>query len=106
MFVDQKYNTWDTFVAKTKNDGSQRIKFNDLIKGEIEAKANSKDFILLKTDGIPPYAFAHAVDDTLMGTTIVVRGEEYISSTPSHLELFEALGFKPITYCHNPLICM
>jgi len=90
---------------KTKNDGSQRIKFNDLIKGEIEAKANSKDFILLKTDGIPPYAFAHAVDDTLMGTTIVVRGEEYISSTPSHLELFEALGFKPITYCHNPLIC-
>ena len=90
---------------KTKNDGSQRIKFNDLIKGEIEAKANSKDFILLKNDGIPPYAFAHAVDDTLMGTTIVVRGEEYISSTPSHLELFEALGFKPITYCHNPLIC-
>lgn len=90
---------------KTKNDGSQRIKFFDLIKGEIEAKANSKDFILLKADGIPPYAFAHAIDDTLMGTTIVVRGEEYISSTPAHLELFEALGFKPITYCHNPLIC-
>lgn len=90
---------------RTKNDGTQRIKFFDLIKGEIEAKANSKDFILLKADGIPPYAFAHAVDDTLMGTTIVVRGEEYISSTPAHLELFEALGFKPITYCHNPLIC-
>lgn len=90
---------------RTKNDGTQRIKFYDLIKGEIEAKANSKDFILLKADGIPPYAFAHAVDDTLMGTTIVVRGEEYISSTPAHLELFEALGFKPITYCHNPLIC-
>lgn len=90
---------------RTKNDGTQRIKFYDLIKGEIEAKANSKDFILLKADGIPPYAFAHAIDDTLMGTTIVVRGEEYISSTPAHLELFEALGFKPITYCHNPLIC-
>lgn len=90
---------------RTKNDGSQRIKFFDLIKGEIEAKANSKDFILLKADDVPPYAFAHAIDDTLMGTTIVVRGEEYISSTPSHLELFEALGFKPITYCHNPLIC-
>ena len=90
---------------KTKNDGSQRIKFRDLIKGDIEAQANIKDFIILKNDGIPPYAFAHAIDDTLMGTTIVVRGEEYISSTPAHLELFEALGFKPITYCHNPLIC-
>ena len=90
---------------KTKNDGSQRIKFFDLIKGEIEAKANAKDFIILKTDGIPPYAFAHAVDDTLMGTTIVVRGEEYISSVPAHIELFEALGFNLITYCHNPLIC-
>lgn len=90
---------------KTQNTGVERIKFYDLIKGEIDAKANAKDFILIKNDGIPPYAFAHAVDDTLMGTTIVVRGEEYISSTPSHLELFDALGFKHITYCHNPLIC-
>lgn len=89
---------------KTQNDGSQRVKFYDLIKGEIEAKANAKDFVLLKNDGIPPYAFAHAVDDTLMGTTIVVRGEEYISSTPMHIELFNALGFKPTIYCHNPLI--
>ena len=89
---------------RTKNDGTERIKFNDLIKGEIEAKANAKDFILLKNDGIPPYAFAHAIDDTLMGTTIVVRGEEYISSTPMHIELFEALGFDQVTYCHNPLI--
>ena len=90
---------------KTKNTGKERIKFYDLIKGEIEAKANAKDFVLLKSDGIPPYAFAHAIDDTLMGTTIAVRGEEYISSTPAHLELFEALGFEPIKYCHNPLIC-
>ena len=90
---------------KTKNTGKERIKFYDLIKGEIEAKANAKDFVLLKSDGIPPYAFAHAIDDTLMGTTVAVRGEEYISSTPAHLELFEALGFEPIKYCHNPLIC-
>ena len=90
---------------KTKNKGTERIKFHDLIKGEIDAKANAKDFIILKTDGVPPYPFAHAVDDTLMGTTIVVRGEEYISSTSMHLELFDALGFKPTTYCHNPLIC-
>ena len=89
---------------KTKNDGTQRLKFFDLIKGELEAKANAKDYVLIKSDGIPVYAYAHAIDDTLMGTTIVVRGEEYISSTPAHLELFEALGFEPIKYCHNPLI--
>ena len=105
--VEKRLKNGEKFAIrlKTKNDGSQRIKFFDLIKGEIEAQANAKDFIILKNDGIPPYAFAHAIDDTLMGTTIVVRGEEYISSTPAHLELFEALGFKPMTYCHNPLIC-
>lgn len=90
---------------KTKNTGKERVKFYDLIKGEIEAKANAKDFVILKSDGVPPYPFAHVVDDTLMGTTIVVRGEEYISSTPMHIELFEALGLKPTLYCHNPLIC-
>lgn len=89
---------------KTRNSGNERIKFFDLIKGEIEAKANAKDFILLKNDGVPPYAFAHAIDDTLMGTTIVVRGEEYLGSTPMHIELFDALGFKQMIYCHNPLI--
>lgn len=89
---------------KTKNEGTERIVFNDLIKGDIEAKANAKDFVILKSDGTPPYPFAHAIDDTLMGTNIVVRGEEYIASTPAHVELFEALGFKQIQYCHNPLI--
>ena len=90
---------------KTKNSGTERVKFYDLIKGEIDTKANAKDIILVKSDGVPPYAFAHAIDDTLMGTTIVVRGEEYISSTPSHMEIFDALGFDYVTYCHNPLIC-
>jgi len=90
---------------KTKNNGTERVKFYDLIKGEIETKANAKDIILVKSDGVPPYAFAHAIDDTLMGTTIVVRGEEYISSTPAHMEIFDALGFNYVTYCHNPLIC-
>ena len=105
--VEKRLKNGEKFAIRlrTKNDGSQRVKFYDLIKGEIELKANAKDFILLKNDGVPPYAFAHAIDDTLMGTTIVVRGEEYISSTPSHLELFDALGFEHMTYCHNPLIC-
>lgn len=104
--VEKRIKNGEKFAIRlrTKNDGSQRVKFYDLIKGEIEAKANAKDFILLKNDFVPPYAFAHAIDDTLMGTTIVVRGEEYISSTPMHIELFEALGFKQVTYCHNPLI--
>ena len=104
--VKQHLDNGENFAIrlKTKHQGNERIKFNDLIKGELEANANAKDFVILKSDGTPPYAFAHAIDDTLMGTTIVVRGEEYISSAPSHLELFEALGFKPITYCHNPLI--
>lgn len=89
---------------KTKNEGHERVVFNDLIKGDIEAKANAKDFVILKSDGTPPYPFAHAVDDTLMGTTVVVRGEEYIASTPAHIELFEALNLPKIQYCHNPLI--
>lgn len=104
--VERRIKNGEKFAIRlrTLNDGTQRVKFNDLIKGEIDAKANAKDFILLKNDGVPPYAFAHAIDDTLMGTTIVVRGEEYISSTPMHLELFDALGFEQKTYCHNPLI--
>jgi len=105
--VEKHLKNGDKFAIRlrTMNTGDERIKFYDLIKGEIDAKANAKDFVILKNDGVPPYAFAHAIDDTLMGTTIVVRGEEYISSTPAHIELFDALGFKHMTYCHNPLIC-
>lgn len=104
--VKKRLDNGESFAIRlrTQNKGNERIKFYDLIKGELEAKANAKDFVLLKSDGTPPYAFAHVIDDTLMGTTIVVRGEEYISSTPAHLELFDALGFKQIAYCHNPLI--
>ena len=104
--IKKHIDNGDSFAIrlKTKNTGTERIKFNDLIKGDLEAKANAKDFIILKSDGTPPYPFAHAIDDTLMGTNIVVRGEEYIASTPAHVELFEALGFKQIQYCHNPLI--
>ncbi len=105
--VKKHIDNGDKFAIRlrTKNTGSERITFHDLIKGHIEAKANAKDVVLLKNDGIPPYPFAHAVDDTLMGTNVVVRGEEYISSTPVHLEIFDALGFKPIAYCHNPSVC-
>ncbi len=90
---------------KTPNDGSTKTVFEDLVKGRVELPANAKDVILVKNDGIPPYAFAHAIDDTLMGTTTVVRGEEWFTSTPAHLDIFDALGFKHMRYYHTPNIC-
>ncbi len=105
--VEAKLKAGETFAIRlrTKGTGKERAVFTDLIKGEINALANAKDVILVKRDGIPPYTFCHIIDDKLMGVTTVVRGEEYISSTPVHLEIVEALGFENFKYCHNPLIC-
>ncbi len=89
---------------KTKNDGVGKIHFTDGAKGEVDIQENSMDAILLKTDSLPTYHFAHAVDDTLMGTTVVVRGEEWLPSYPLHHEIFEALGWKEPRYIHTPLI--
>lgn len=105
--VEKRLKAGEQFAIrlKTKNTGVERAVFTDLIKGEINALANAKDVILIKRDGIPPYTFCHIIDDKLMGVTTVVRGEEYISSTPVHLEIIDALGFERFKYCHNPLIC-
>ena len=81
-------------------DGERKVKVTDLIKGTLELPENDEDFVLLKSDGIPTYHFAHAVDDHLMGTTHVVRGEEWLPSLPKHLQLFRYLGFKPVKYMH------
>ncbi len=81
-------------------DGEKKLKFTDLIKGALELPENDEDFVLLKSDGIPTYHFAHAIDDHLMGTTHVVRGEEWLPSLPKHLQLFRYLGFKPVKYMH------
>lgn len=89
---------------KTKNDGVGKIHFVDDAKGEVDIQENSMDAILLKVDGLPTYHFAHAVDDTLMGTTVVVRGEEWLPSYPLHHEIFEALGLPEPKYIHTPLI--
>lgn len=62
--------------------------------------SNDMDIVLLKQDGLPTYQFAHVVDDYLMGTTHVVRGDEWLSSTPIHLQLFRMLGVKPPKYAH------
>ena len=89
---------------KSAGDGTKKIKFHDGAKGDVEIIENSMDAILLKDDLIPTYHFAHAVDDTLMGTTVVVRGEEWLPSYPLHVEIFNTLGFKQPKYIHTPLI--
>lgn len=78
----------------------KKIKFTDLVKGTLEIPENDEDFVLLKSDGIPTYHFAHAVDDHLMGTTHVIRGEEWLPSLPKHIQLFSYLGFKLPKYMH------
>ena len=90
------------FVIRLKSMGNEenKIRFEDTIKGKIEMPENDEDFVLLKSDGIPTYHFAHAIDDHLMHTTHVLRGDEWISSVPKHIELFKILGFKPVKYGH------
>lgn len=89
-------------VIRLKSTGNfnNRIKINDLILGNRELPCNDQDIILIKADGLPTYHFAHAVDDHLMGTTHVIRGNEWFPSLPLHLELFQALGFKAPQYAH------
>lgn len=89
---------------KTQGDGTKKIMFHDGSKGDVEIIENCSDAILLKNDLMPTYHFAHAVDDTLMGTTVVVRGEEWLPSYPLHKEIFDALGYKQPQYIHTPLI--
>lgn len=89
---------------KTQGDGTKKIMFHDGSKGDVEIIENCSDAILLKNDLMPTYHFAHAIDDTLMGTTVVVRGEEWLPSYPLHKEIFDALGYKQPQYIHTPLI--
>ena len=90
------------FVIRLKSPGNEenKIVFEDAIKGKIEMPENDEDFVLLKSDGIPTYHFAHAIDDHLMHTTHVLRGDEWISSVPKHIQLFKLLGFKVPKFGH------
>lgn len=81
-------------------DPEKKIKITDLIKGNLELPENDKDEVLLKSNGIPTYHFAHAIDDHFMGTTHVVRGEEWLPSLPRHIMLFNYLGFRLPKYMH------
>ena len=85
-------------------DPEKQHEFVDQIKGKRQIRENAKDIVLVKSNGIPPYALAHVVDDTLMGTTTVVRGEEWYPSVAAHIETFLALGLRPPKYAHTPVI--
>ena len=91
-----------SYVIRLKSPGSEenKVVFEDTVKGKIEMPENDEDFVLLKSDGIPTYHFAHAVDDHLMHTTHVLRGDEWISSVPKHIQLFKLLGFKLPKFGH------
>lgn len=102
----ERVKNGDPYIIRLKSQGnmSKKIRFKDIIRGIIEFPENVQDIVIIKSDGLPTYHFAHAVDDHLMRTTHVIRGEEWISSVPLHVELFKALGFDMPQYIHTPTI--
>jgi len=107
--IREKIAAGEPWVLRFKSTGSieNQFKFDDLVKGKLTITENDIDHVLLKSDGIPTYHFAHAVDDNLMRTTHVVRGDEWLPSLPFHIQLFKALGFKLPKYVHiGPLMKM
>ncbi len=100
--IEENIKAGMPYVLRLKSPGSEdkRISFKDGIRGKIELPENITDVVILKSDGIPTYHFAHVVDDHLMRTTHVIRGDEWISSAPIHLQMFSMLGLKPPKYAH------
>lgn len=100
--VLEKINNGEKYIIRLKSKGNfnHRFKFKDEIKGKMELPENDQDIVIIKSDGLPTYHFAHAVDDHLMGTTHVIRGDEWLSSVPVHVQLFEYLGFNLPKFAH------
>ena len=98
----EKIKNGKSYIIRFKSPGREdrKIKHKDVIKGNVEFPENDQDVVIIKGDGLPTYHFAHAVDDHLMGTTLAIRGDEWLSSVPLHLQLFQELGFKPPKYAH------
>ncbi len=94
------------FVIRFRSEGDHTKFFQvkDLVRGTLSLPENDQDIVIRKSDGLPTYHFAHLVDDHYMGTTVVTRGEEWLSSLPIHIELFEAIGWKAPKYAHLPVI--
>ena len=107
--IQAQLNAGNPWVLRFRSTGSieNQFKFDDLVKGKLTITENDIDHVLLKSDGIPTYHFAHACDDHLMRTTHVVRGDEWLPTLPFHIQLFKALGFKLPKYVHiGPLMKM
>ena len=102
----ERIEAGEPYVIRFKSMGNHnnKITFHDEVRGDISIAENDMDIVILKSDGLPTYHFAHAVDDHFMHTTTVIRGEEWISSAPIHIELFETLGFERPKYAHLPVI--
>ena len=102
----ERIKNGEDYIIRFKSQGREdrKIKHKDSIKGNIEFPENDQDIVIIKADGLPTYHFAHAVDDHLMRVTQVIRGDEWVSSIPLHLELFKELGFKPPKYAHTATI--
>ena len=98
----EKIKNGENYIIRFKSPGREdrKIKHHDMIKGNVEFPENDQDIVIIKADGLPTYHFAHAVDDHLMRTTLVIRSDEWLSSVPLHLQLFYELGFRPPKYAH------
>ena len=101
--IEENIKAGKPYVLRFRSPGNpeNRIKHTDLVKGEMELPENDQDVVLLKSDGIPTYHFAHVIDDHFMGTTHVVRGEEWLATLNIHLQLFRELGWKAPKYVHT-----
>ena len=102
----EKIKNGEKYIIRFKSPGREdrKIKHKDVIKGNVEFPENDQDIVIIKADGLPTYHFAHIVDDHLMGTTHVTRGDEWLSSVPLHLQLFQEIGFKAPKYAHTPTL--
>ncbi len=98
----EKIKAGEKYIIRFKSPGREdrKIKHHDIIKGNVDFPENDQDIVIIKADGLPTYHFAHAIDDHLMRTTHVIRGDEWLSSVPLHLQLFHELGFKAPKYAH------
>ena len=102
----ERIKNGEPYVIRFRSSGNHnnKVKVHDLIRGDLELSENDQDIVILKSDGLPTYHFAHAVDDHFMRTNCVTRGEEWLSSLPIHIELFNTLGFELPMYAHLPVI--
>ena len=98
----EKIKNGDPYIVRFKSPGNpdKKIKHKDVIKGSVEFPENDQDIVIIKSDGLPTYHFAHLVDDHLMGTNMVIRADEWLASVPLHLQLFYVAGFKAPKYAH------